>query len=173
VNLTEERFVRERAGLVVHLTARAIWIALTVYAAVNVLGTTVAGLKMRRRMCFALQLLERHSHARTSLRQRSERSTQRTESQKRRKSATLVFALALTGCATPQTRYVETYCLSRTQFNQLKDAEPGKIHNQLNGDASHDVGPLAGSAIRLRAYADGLLQVLGGCIDPNTGASAK
>jgi hypothetical protein len=63
--------------------------------------------------------------------------------------------------------------LDRTQFNQLKDAEPGKIHNQLNGDAAHDVGPLAGSAIRLRSWGEGLLTVLGGCIDPNTGASAK
>jgi hypothetical protein len=43
----------------------------------------------------------------------------------------------------------------------------------LNGDAAHDVGPLAGSAIRLRGYADGLLVVLGGCIDPNEGSRSK
>lgn len=76
------------------------------------------------------------------------------------------FALALTGCAT--TRYVPTYCLDKTQYDQLKSQEPPKVHNQLNGDASHDVGPLAGSAIRLRAYGDALLGVLGGCVDPSS-----
>jgi hypothetical protein len=90
-----------------------------------------------------------------------------------RAPAAALVALALTGCATQQTRYVSTYCLTRTQFNQLKDAEPGKIKSQLNGDASHDVGPLAGSAIRLRSWGEGLLTVLDGCVDPNTGASAK
>jgi hypothetical protein len=77
----------------------------------------------------------------------------------------------LTGCAT--TRYVETPCLTRAQLEQLKAQEPGKIHSQLNGDAAHDVGPLAGSAIRLRAYANGLLVVLGGCINPNEGTRSK
>jgi hypothetical protein len=87
-----------------------------------------------------------------------------------------LFALLLllcSGCATTREHYSPVYCLTRTQFNQLKDAEPGKIKSQLNGDASHDVGPLAGSAIRLRGYAEGLLTVLDGCVDPNTGASAK
>lgn len=88
-----------------------------------------------------------------------------------RKCAPLLIAAALTGCTT--TRYSTAYCLTRAQLEQLKAQEPGKIHSQLNGDAAHDVGPLAGSAIRLRAYADGLLVVLGGCIDPNEGSRSK
>jgi hypothetical protein len=101
----------------------------------------------------------------------SARRHKQTRTSKRTRAWAASALLALTGCATPQTRYVSTYCLTRTQFNQLKDAEPGKIHNQLNGDAAHDVGPLAGSAIRLRSWGEGLLTVLGGCIDPNTGAA--
>ena len=83
----------------------------------------------------------------------------------------MLAAIALTGCTT--TRYAPTYCLTRAQLEQLKTQEPGKIHSQLNGDAAHDVGPLAGSAIRLRAYGEGLLVVLGGCIDPNEGSRSK
>jgi hypothetical protein len=89
----------------------------------------------------------------------------------RKRLALVVPLVFLTGCAT--TRYAPTYCLTRAQLEQLKAQEPGKIHSQLNGDAAHDVGPLAGSAIRLRGYADGLLVVLGGCIDPNEGSRSK
>ena len=85
-----------------------------------------------------------------------------------RKSLFLMAELAaLAGCA-PHPRFVQTYCLTSAQLEQLKSAEPGKIHNQLNGDAAHDVGPLAGSAIRLRAWGEGMLVVLGGCVEPNS-----
>jgi hypothetical protein len=70
-------------------------------------------------------------------------------------------AVAFTGCAT--TRYVPTYCLAHDQ--QLP-AEPPKIKSQLTGDASKDVGVLAGSAIRLRAYGEGLRTILEGCREP-------
>ena len=71
-------------------------------------------------------------------------------------------ALALSGCAT--TKYATVYCLSHDQ--QLP-AEPPKIRSELNGDAAHDVGPLAGSAIRLRAWGEGLQSVLNGCREPS------
>jgi hypothetical protein len=58
------------------------------------------------------------------------------------------------------------YCLTKAQFEQLKASQPPKIRDRLTGDASKDVGVLAGSAIRLRAHDDGLLEVLGGCVDP-------
>jgi hypothetical protein len=80
-----------------------------------------------------------------------------------------LLALALTGCA--HVRYVQTYCLTRSQYEQLKQSEPPRVHDRLTGKADIDVGTLAGSAIRLRAYSDGLLQVLGGCVDPNTEAA--
>jgi hypothetical protein len=90
----------------------------------------------------------------------------------RSRSALILSALALTGCATTP-RYVETYCLSRSQFDTLKSQEPGKIHDQLTGRADKDSEIIAGSAIRLRAYSEGLLGVLGGCVDSNTEAPAK
>jgi uncharacterized lipoprotein YmbA len=83
-----------------------------------------------------------------------------------RAAAPLLALIALTGCATPA-RYVSTYCLTKAQFDQLKATQPPKIRDQLTGDADKDARILAGSAIRLRAHDDGLLEVLGGCVKPN------
>jgi hypothetical protein len=80
-------------------------------------------------------------------------------------------ALALNACSLlphrTVNRYIVTYCLTHDQFEQLKAQEPDKIHNSLNGDAEHDIKLLAGGNVRLRSYSDGLLEVLGGCTDPN------
>jgi ABC-type uncharacterized transport system auxiliary subunit len=75
------------------------------------------------------------------------------------------LCILISGCAT--TRYTTVYCLTRAQFEQLKKSQPGKVKDRLTGKADIDVGILAGSAIRLRAHDDGLLEVLGGCVDPN------
>lgn len=75
------------------------------------------------------------------------------------------LALALTGCA-PHPRFIQTYCLTQAQFDQLKQSQPPKVRSQLTGEADKDLRIIAGSAIRLRAYSDGLITVLGGCIDP-------
>lgn len=82
-----------------------------------------------------------------------------------KRGALFLAALALTGCTT--TRYTRVYCVTRAQFEQLKSSQPPKVHDRLTGDASQDIGIIAGSAIRLRAHDDGLLEVLGGCVDPN------
>lgn len=82
-----------------------------------------------------------------------------------RKRLALAVPLALSACATTHS-YTPTYCITKAQLEQLKAQEPGKVHDKLTGDASKDVGIIAGNAIRLRAYSDGLLQVLGGCVDP-------
>ncbi len=75
------------------------------------------------------------------------------------------IAYVLAGCATvPATKYVPVYCLTQQQFDQLKAQEPPKIKSQLNGQADHDLEIVAGSAIRLRAFGDGLITVLGGCV---------
>jgi hypothetical protein len=65
---------------------------------------------------------------------------------------------ALTGCAT--TRYSTIYCLSHDQ--QLP-AEPPKVRGQLTGNADKDLTIVAGSAIRLRAWGEGLRTILEGC----------
>jgi hypothetical protein len=40
------------------------------------------------------------------------------------------------------------------------------VKDKLTGDASKDVGVLAGSAIRLRAWGEGLQSILEGCREP-------
>jgi hypothetical protein len=73
--------------------------------------------------------------------------------------------LALTACA-PHPRTAIVYCVSPQQYDRLKSAEPPKVGNRLTGQAQDDLKLIAGSAIELREYSHGLLQVLGGCVDP-------
>lgn len=76
----------------------------------------------------------------------------------------ILIALLLTGCTT--TRYHTTSCLTAEQYKALADAEPEKVGNKLTGNAEQDIKPIAGSAVRLRAWGNGLLTVLGGCVTP-------
>jgi hypothetical protein len=85
-------------------------------------------------------------------------------------AAPLVLALALTGCATTHTRWVQTYCVTPDQYAKLEQAEPSKIGSQLDGNAQHDLKLIAGNDVELRTFSDGLLGVIGGCVDPNTEA---
>lgn len=73
-----------------------------------------------------------------------------------------IIALALSGCA--HTRYLTTYCLPH---DAKLPAEPPKVHDKLTGDASKDVGTLAGSAIRLRSWGEGLQSILENCREPS------
>jgi len=74
----------------------------------------------------------------------------------------LTVAVALTGCA-HRVRYVTTPCLTPAQYAELKAALPPKVADKLTGRADEDVRVIAGSAIRLRGYSEGLLKVLEGC----------
>jgi hypothetical protein len=76
-----------------------------------------------------------------------------------------ILALALSGCAT--TRYSTAYCITPAQLTQLKAAKPAKIRSQLTGQADSDLKLVAGRLVRVEAYADGLIDILGGCVDPN------
>lgn len=82
-------------------------------------------------------------------------------------------AVALTGCATTHTRYVPTYCVTQDQYAKLKQAKPPKVGDKLTGNAQDDLKTIAGSAVRLRTFSDGLLGVIGSCVDPNTEAPPK
>lgn len=73
----------------------------------------------------------------------------------------LALAASLAGCTT--TRYVQTYCIGKDQA--LPD-EPERVHNKLTGKADEDVKIVAGSAIRLRAYGQGLRGIIEGCREP-------
>ena len=75
--------------------------------------------------------------------------------------AILLAALALTGCAT--TRFVPVHCVTKSQLEQLKRAEPPKVGQELTGQAQDDLKIIAGSNVKLRAYGHGLLGVLEGC----------
>jgi hypothetical protein len=81
-----------------------------------------------------------------------------------KRGALFLIALALTGCAT--TRYVTVSCVTRQQYSELQRAEPPKVGDKLTGQADSDIRIVAGSAIRLRAWGDGLLGVLEGCQEP-------
>lgn len=78
------------------------------------------------------------------------------------KAATLLTLVLLTGCAT--THYSTVHCITKEQYEQLQKDKPGKIHDQLNGQADHDIKPIAGRLVRVEAWGDGLLTILGGCI---------
>lgn len=77
------------------------------------------------------------------------------------KALLIVVALALAGCST--TRYAPVKCVTPDQLEQLKQAEPPKVADRLTGKADEDVRTIAGSAMRLRLYAHGLLGVVEGC----------
>jgi hypothetical protein len=75
----------------------------------------------------------------------------------------LATALLATLSACQTTRYVQVPCVSTEQYQQLKNAEPPKVKDKLTGNAGEDVKTLGGSAVRLRAYSQGLLGVIEGC----------
>ena len=85
------------------------------------------------------------------------------------KRAILLAALTLASCGKPhiETRYVQTFCVTREQYEQLKRSQPERIHDRLTGDAEKDILTITANAIRLRAHDDGLLEVLGGCVKPD------
>lgn len=76
--------------------------------------------------------------------------------------ALLVAASMLSGCVT--TRYAPVHCLSKEQLEQLKAQKPGKIRDQLTGQADEDLKKVAGRLVRVEAWGDGLITVLGGCV---------
>lgn len=71
----------------------------------------------------------------------------------------LLASITLSGCA----HTITVSCLTRKQYEDLKAQQPGKIHGKLTGKADEDIRPVAGSALRLRAYSDTLLGVLEVC----------
>lgn len=70
--------------------------------------------------------------------------------------------VTLSGCQT--TRYVKIGCVSQEQLDRLKAQKPGKVRDQLTGEADEDLKKVAGRLVRVEAWGDGLITVLGGCI---------
>lgn len=78
--------------------------------------------------------------------------------------ATSAAALALSACAPRPV--VTIYCATPEQVQKLKDAEPPRVGDKLTGQAQDDLKTIAGSAVRLRAWGEGLIGVLEGCQEP-------
>jgi hypothetical protein len=79
-----------------------------------------------------------------------------------KKLIAITLLASLAGCQT--VRYVPTYCITKDQLEKLKAAKPGKVHDQLTGKADEDIRPIAGRLVRVEAWGDGLITVLGGCV---------
>jgi hypothetical protein len=75
-----------------------------------------------------------------------------------------LFLAALTGCAT--VRYVPVYCITKEQLAELQAQRPGKIRDKLTGKADEDLRLVTGKLVRVEAWGDGLIDVLGGCSAP-------
>jgi hypothetical protein len=91
----------------------------------------------------------------------NERQTHALHTRHLARPALLLVALALTGCAT--TRYATVHCIGK---DQSLPAEPPRIKSQLTGEADKDLRIVAGSAVRLRAWGEGLQTILEGCREP-------
>lgn len=76
------------------------------------------------------------------------------------KRLAILAALSLSACSH---QLVPMPCLTPEQLKQLEDAEPEKVGDKLTGRADEDVRTISGSAIRLRAWGRGNLEVLRGC----------
>jgi hypothetical protein len=71
----------------------------------------------------------------------------------------LILMLTLSACATPY----RVPCLTPEQLQELEKAEPPKVGDSLSGRADEDIRIISGSAIRLRQWGRGNLEVLRGC----------
>ena len=64
----------------------------------------------------------------------------------------------LSGCT--HTRYVSVPCVAK---DQALPAEPERVGSKLTGQAQEDFKIVAGSAVELRTYGQGLRTILEGC----------
>lgn len=75
--------------------------------------------------------------------------------------------LLLAGCAghvdtAPPVQHV--YCVTPEQYRAIVQAEPAKIGQTLDKDVRVQNKQLTEQNILVRSYADGLLQIIGGCM---------
>lgn len=71
----------------------------------------------------------------------------------------LPLLLALSACA-PHPRFSTIYCVGK---DQVLPSEPPKVHDRLTGKADEDLRIVSGSALRLRAWGEGLNGIIEGC----------
>jgi hypothetical protein len=76
--------------------------------------------------------------------------------------AFVLLIVALAGCTT--VRYQRVYCLTVEQLAELKAQRPDAIRDKLTGKADEDIRTVTGKLVRVQAWGDGLLDVLGSCV---------
>ena len=70
-------------------------------------------------------------------------------------------ALAMTlGACAHGPRYIAVPCVGK---DQVLPSEPPKVGDKLTGRADEDIRIIGGSAVRLRAWGQGLNRILEGC----------
>lgn len=83
----------------------------------------------------------------------------------------IVPVLAIAGCShtpppQPEIRVQTVYCVTEAQYLKLIAAMPPKVGSTLTGQAQQDLKIEGSSNVLLREYANGLLDVIGGCTKP-------
>ena len=73
----------------------------------------------------------------------------------------MLASMLITGCTT--TRWIRTPCLTPEQLEERRKAEPPLVREDLTGDAQKDVRIIGGSAVLLRSWGRGNLDILSGC----------
>lgn len=80
-----------------------------------------------------------------------------------RSKSLVLLCIMLSGCAHVQTRIQTVHCVTPKQYTDLVKAKPAKVGHTLTGNAQQDFKIVAESDVLVRQYADGLLDVIGGC----------
>jgi hypothetical protein len=73
-------------------------------------------------------------------------------------------ALILTSCTT--IRYQPVYCITKEQLAELQAQRPQAIRDKLTGKADEDLKLVTGKLIRVQAWGNSLIDILGACVDP-------
>jgi hypothetical protein len=74
----------------------------------------------------------------------------------------MLASMLITGCAT--TRFVRIACLTPEQLEERQKAEPPLVRDKLTVKADEDIRIIGGSAVELRSWGRGNLDVLSGCV---------
>ena len=74
-----------------------------------------------------------------------------------------VIMLTLPAAMCQTVRYQRVACVTKEQVEEFRKAKPGAIRDQLTGEADKDLRLVTGKLIRVEAWGDGLLDVLGNC----------
>jgi hypothetical protein len=82
----------------------------------------------------------------------------------KRSAALFLITYLCSACTT--IRYQPVYCITKEQLAELQAQRPQAIRDKLTGKADEDLKLVTGKLIRVQAWSDGLIDVLGACTKP-------